>query len=89
MNATAKFRIGRIVCTPSAIGCIPSKEILTAIRRHQAGDWGEIADYQANDTALMRGHRLRSVYSSTDGSLFWVITEADRSSTTILLPSDY
>ena len=59
--------------------------------RHMAGDWGEVdaEDKAANDLALMDGSRLLSAYTTTKGQKLWIITEADRSVTTILLPSDY
>jgi len=61
-----------------------------AIIRHQNGDWGNVEeeDNQANNAALEQGTRLLSVYRSEAGVTFWVITEADCSSTTVLLPED-
>ena len=87
----AKFRLGRIVATPHALEVIPNEDILTGISRHQAGDWGEVSqeDLIANDQALMNGARLLSVYRSVTGVKYWILTEADRSSTTVLLPEDY
>ena len=95
MNATnvpiALFRLGRIVATPNALSQLTQLEILRALQRHQAGDWGDVdvEDRQANDRALQEGTRLFSVYHSATGIKFWVITEADRSATTFLLPEDY
>lgn len=88
---TALFRLGRIVSTPNALGKLTQSDILTALRRHQAGDWGDVdhEDRQANDQALQEGTRLFSVYHSAARVKFWVITEADRSVTTFLLPEDY
>ena len=87
----AKFRLGQIVSTPNALLQLTHEDILAGIRRHQAGDWGEVDghDRAANDRALRDGTRLFSVYRSAAGTKFWIITEADRSSTTILLPEDY
>ena len=87
----AKFRLGHIVSTPNALSRLTQEDILTWIRRHQAGDWGEVDahDRAANDGALRDGTRLFSLYHSAVGITFWIITEADRSSTTILLPDDY
>lgn len=87
----AKFRLGRIVSTPNALSKLAQDDILLGIQRHQAGDWGDIDahDRAANDRALKEGARLFSVYRSATGLTFWIITEADRSSTTILLPQDY
>ena len=87
----AKFRVGRIVATPNALRSIAEQDIFIAIQRHQAGNWGEVevADSKANDQALVEGTRLLSAYTAQNGTRFWVITEADRSSTTVLLPQDY
>lgn len=87
----AVFRLGRIVATPNALRFITQEDILSGIRRHQAGDWGNLTDddREANDTALTQGGRILSAYKATNGTKFWLITEADRSVTTILLPEDY
>jgi hypothetical protein len=87
----ARFRLGRIVATPNALSQLGQPDILTAIQRHQAGDWGEVCpeDRAANDRALAEGARLLSVYHTTTGVRFWLITEADRSVTTVLMPEDY
>jgi hypothetical protein len=87
----AKFKIGRIVATPHALEVIANDDILASIARHQAGDWGEVdaEDRVANDQALVNGTRIFSVYRSAQGVKFWIITEADRSSTCVLLPEDY
>ena len=87
----ALFRLGRLVATPNALESIPPGDVSKAISRHQAGDWGDVPedDRIANDHALAQGGRLFSVYHSADGVRFYLITEADRSVTTVLLPSDY
>ena len=87
----AVLRLGRIVATPNALQSLREEDILTGIRRHQAGDWGELSedDMRANDQALIVGTRIVSSYSGTGGIKFWIITEADRSVTTVLLPEDY
>jgi hypothetical protein len=61
-----------------------------ALRRHVRGDWGEVDnhDWAANEAALAHGSRLLSVYRSSKGIKFYVITEHDRSVTTLLLPED-
>ena len=89
--AIALFRLGRIVATPNALSELSQQDMLSAIKRHQAGDWGEVDEHdrQANDRALSNGTRLFSVYRSVNGIPFWVITEADRFTTTVLLPEDY
>ena len=86
-----KFLLGRIVATPNAINQIPNDEILVALARHVRGDWGTLdpEDWTANDDALKHGGRLLSSYHSTRNVKFWIITEWDRSVTTVLLPEDY
>ena len=61
-----------------------------AINRHLSGDWGDVcqSDWQRNEQALRDGDRLLSVYQTQAGEKFWIITESDRSTTTVLLPSD-
>jgi hypothetical protein len=83
--------LGQTVATPAALGALTQADIVAALRRHAAGDWGEVDahDRAANDDALREGERLLSVYRSVNGTTFWVITEADRSVTTVLLPDDY
>jgi hypothetical protein len=87
----AVVRLGRIVATPNALNRIMNADILSAIQRHQAGDWGDVGkhDHEANNRALTEGTRLLSVYHAANGVKFWIITEADRSVTTVLLPEDY
>jgi len=87
----AKFRCGKIVTTPNALSRLPLEEILVGIGRHQAGDWGDVdeQDRQANERALIERTRIFSVYHAGNGTKFWITTEADRQSTTILLPEDY
>lgn len=83
--------LGQVVATPNALNTIPAADIHKALTRHRAGDWGECCpdDRQANNDALVHGGRLLSVYHTDDDTKFWIITEADRSSTTVLLPEDY
>ena len=87
----AVFRLGRIVSTPNALRCLTREDILSGIRCHQAGDWGELKgpDWEANDRALTQGGRVLSAYGGSNGIRFWIITEADRTVTTVLLPEDY
>ena len=87
----AVFRLGRIVATPNALESLTQEDILTAIQRHQAGDWGNLTEDNrtVNDRALAEGGRILSAYQATNGTKFWLITEAGRSTTTILLPEDY
>jgi len=87
----AVFRLGRIVATPNALQSITQDDILKGIQRHQAGDWGELeaGDRESNDQALSQGGRIVSAYNAVNGTRFWIITEADRSVTTVMLPEDY
>jgi len=86
-----KFPFGRIVATPNVLNRIPSDVILRALSRHVQGDWGTLdpEDWNANERALKDGGRLFSQYRSIQNVKFWIITEADRSATTVLLPEDY
>ncbi len=90
-KARRLFPTGRLVATPTVLDTIPKPELLAAFQRHMRGDWGEVCaeDRRANDLAVQNGERLLSVYRSEAGIKFWIITEADRSATTILLPEDY
>lgn len=85
------FELGRTVATPHVLKVVPETEIFTALRRHQNCDWGDVCpnDKWSNDRAVKGGERLLSVYHSKDGVKFWIITEWDRSATTVLLPEDY
>ena len=95
MNApnpsVAKFRLGHIVATPNALAKLAQDDILAGIQRHQAGDWGDVPDEdrQENELSLQQGFRLLSAYCAANGTKFWIITEADRLVTTVLLPEDY
>ena len=84
-------RLGRVVITPNALGAIQSDDIARAILNHSRGDWGEVCpeDAQENNRSLVEGCRILSAYSDRQGRKFWIITEGDRSVTTILLPEDY
>ena len=91
MNAKAKFNMGQLVSTPNALKTIPSEDVMLALGRHVSGDWGDVGreDWQENELSLKEGFRLFSVYHDRNGVRFWVITEADCSVTTVLLPEDY
>lgn len=86
-----KFPLGQIVSTPNALNQIPNDEILCALARHVCGDWGvlDAEDLKSNERALKLGGRFFSAYHSVQKIKFWIITEADRSVTTVLLPEDY
>ena len=86
-----RFSPGRIVVTRTAVEVLLPADMFSSLARHLHGDWGDVdeQDWEANDVALQEGTRLLSAYRSTAGEKFWIITEWDRSLTTILLPSDY
>jgi hypothetical protein len=85
------FRLGQTLITPNARDTLHPDDVLQALRRHASNDWGDCGDddWQANDLATHEGARIFSVYRDRCMNKFWVITEADRSSTTVLLPEDY
>jgi len=90
MTSRAQFSLGKLVITPNASLRLVTEEVLTALRRHASGDWGDLCpeDMQTNDTALNNGGRLFSAYGE-GRSRFWIITEDDQLVTTVLLPEDY
>lgn len=88
-----RFTLGRLVATPGALDALArtGENPLRYLARHATGDWGEVDadDQAANDQALVDGERLLSAYRLTDGTRLWIITEADRSASTLLLPEEY
>ena len=89
----AKFPLGKLVATPGALDALErtGQSPLEFLSRHASGDWGEVceADKKENDFSVRNGFRLLSAYRLRDGTKIWIITEADRSATTILLPEEY
>jgi hypothetical protein len=85
------FPLGRIVMTANAVEKLSLDAIATALLRHTRGDWGDVSDEdrRLNDSSLLHGLQLHSAYRDRRGASFWVITEGDRSLTTVLLPADY
>jgi hypothetical protein len=85
-----RFPLGRIVMTANASGQLNAVEVEKGLRRHASGDWGELCpeDAHENELSLKEGFRLHSVFG-TGERRFWIITEADRSVTTVLMPEDY
>ena len=90
-RAFTPFLLGQIYITPGVGEALSGADITTALARHARGDWGELdeQDRLANDQSLQDGTRILSAYHSSTGEKFWIITEADRSSTTLLLPQEY
>ena len=86
-----RFALGQTVMTRGALNELSQTDVLHGLSRHAGGDWGDVCtdDKQANDDALTCGARLLSAYHTTAGRKFWIITEADRSATTVLLPEEY
>ena len=88
-----RFPLGRVVATPGALRALEKAEQLPAafLDRHVNGDWGEVsdADKQANEESIEQGTRILSAYTTSAGDTIWILTEADRSATTMLLPEEY
>lgn len=90
----SKFELGRIVMTRGVADWVeqnpPYRNLFPLLDRHEQGDWGEVdgEDKQTNNEALELGNRVLSAYT-LDGEKIWIITEWDRSVTTILFPSEY
>lgn len=83
--------MGQLFITSTALAVLPGSDVATGLTRHSTGDWGEVSaeDAKTNDHALICGARLLSSYRTHTGVRFWIITDADRSKTTVLLPEDY
>jgi hypothetical protein len=86
--------LGEVVATPGALEALEKVGVLPLrlLGRHQSGDWGDISedDKRENELSLKEGFRLLSAYKlPNDGGKVWIITEADRSVTTVLLPEAY
>lgn len=91
VRTVPKFSPGQILITTNAQQQLNQSEVQHALRRHLTGDWGDCdpEDAAANEDALVQGDRLLSVYHTAEKVRFWIMTEADRSATTVLLPEDY
>jgi hypothetical protein len=88
-----RFNPGQGVATPGALAALEAsgESLFDYLTRHLSGDWGDVnaEDALENELSLKHGWRLLSAYRTSTGDKLWVITEADRSSTCILLPEDY
>ena len=88
-----RFPLGRVVATPGALRALEKAEQLPAafLDRHVNGDWGDVtdADKQENEVSVEQGFRILSAYTTSAGDRIWVLTEADRSATIILVPEEY
>jgi hypothetical protein len=89
------FRLGQLAATPGALRALDAAYMTEILGRHARGDWGVVDrdDARMNDRALAGGDRILSAYprnpAEPNGERVWIITERDRSSTTILLPEEY
>ena len=92
-SSVTRFALGQTYMTPGAEEAlmIAGQTEIEFLRRHMSCDWGELSedDIQENELSLREGFRLLSAYQTGKGQKLWIITEADRSATTILLPSEY
>ena len=92
-STITRFALGQTFITPGAEEAlqIAGQTATEFLRRHMSGDWGELSDedVRENEFSLKEGLRLLSAYQTGKGQKLWIITEADRSATTILLPSEY
>jgi hypothetical protein len=90
-TTVGKFAPRQILVTSGAKAMLTCADLMFAIHRHLTGDWGEVdeEDKRENEQSLTRGGRLLSRFTNACGIVHWVITEADRSATTVLLPEEY
>ena len=93
MSIRGKFPLGQIMITPGALDALNTAGEVAAhfLGRHASGDWGTVPpeDAKENEFSLTRHLRLMSAYTLSTGVKIWIITESDRSITTVLLPEDY
>jgi len=99
MNTNKSFSLGQVVATRGVLTAVPPVRMMDGLARHRRGDWGTVCEEDAarNDRALEEGERMLSAYPIDPAkpakgygeNVFWIITEADRSVTTFLLPNEY
>lgn len=91
LSANRALTPGFLAITPAANETLNKSDIFSALKRHLSCDWGEVSDcdWRSNDEAYKSDGRILSCYKDETGLKFWIITEADRSATTVMLPSDY
>lgn len=96
MVINIKFKLGRIIWTRGindlvARNSVFVKFIMDSLKRHAIGEWGNLCsdDKKENEVAIEEGNRILSAYEADDQPKIWIITEADRSATTILFPDEY
>jgi hypothetical protein len=88
---SALFDLGVVVATPGALAILAPEEPMVLLSRHVTGDWGDLSpdERRENEYSLKHGLRLFSSYHLGTGAKVWIVSEADRSATTILLPEEY
>jgi hypothetical protein len=86
-----KFPLGQVLVTASVLNIVSKDLIESWLKRHQNADWGVVSvnDWVANNDDLLKGNKLLSAYVDSNGVKVWIITEADRFTTTVLLPEEY
>jgi hypothetical protein len=93
LTKTNPLPLGQVVATPGAIAALEeaAESAMGYLARHASRDWGEVPpeDWEENEFSIERELRVLSAYTLRNGTKIWIITEADRSVTTILLPSEY
>jgi hypothetical protein len=93
LPTTPLFALGHVVSTPAALKAMYAADVepVSLLGRHVTGDWGNLDkhDKQLNDLAVKDDSRILSAYDIAEGQRIWLITEADRSSTCFLFPSEY
>lgn len=88
---TQKFELGQVLITPGAHDDLELKDVASCLVRHASGDFGDVCteDWELNEESVESGERILSSYHDRNSVKFWIITEWDRSATTIMLPSEY
>ena len=91
LKSKKTFSLGKLYMTQGVMNGVSALDIWHAVIRHAECDWGEVGeeDWESNDAALKDDARLLSVYRASNAKRFWIITEWDRSATTVLLPMEY
>ena len=93
LRETKTLPLGQVVATPGALAALEEavESVMGYLARHASRDWGEVPpeDWEENEFSIERELRVLSAYTLRNGTKIWIITEADRSVTTILLPSEY
>jgi len=87
----SKFPLGQVVITTCAHDALTAADMKIGLFWHSQGFWGDVSeeDWKENDFSVPRYLRILSAYIAENGTRFWVMTEADRSTTTVLLPEEY